>query len=223
MLNLIIDKNKIIKNIKKIEQFASKYKFDYKFYVVKSNAYGYGLKEIVKIILEQKCTRFAVARFEEALQIRAISKTAEIMILGMIDDKYINIAIKNKFYIPICNNDQLKRYSLMNVKNLKCELAINTGMNRIGFNNETDLLNAYKCMKENGAEIVGIFSHFFNTSNLEVCKKQANMFNKFVQCIPEWKNIKYRSLRASGGIDNTRYIPKTLVENTCRPGACIFG
>jgi alanine racemase len=96
-------------------------------------------------------------------------------------------------------------------------------MNRIGFNNETDLLNAYKCMKKNGAEIIGIFSHFFNSADLTITKKQANMFNQLVQSIPEWKNIKYRSLRASGGIDDTRYIPKTLVENTCRPGACIFG
>jgi alanine racemase len=185
MLNLIIDKTKIIKNIKKIEQFTSKYNFDYKFYVVKSNAYGYGLKEIVKILLEQKCTRFAAARIEEALQIRAISKTAEIMILGVIDDENINIAINNKFYIPICNNDQLQKYLSMNIKNLRCELAINTGMNRIGFNNKIDLLNAYNCMKKNGAKIVGIFSHFFNTSDIEISKKQADMFNEFVQYIPK--------------------------------------
>ncbi|MGL5427689.1 MAG: alanine racemase, partial [Cetobacterium sp.] len=59
-----IDKNNIIHNFNYIKDSTKKEIIS----VVKANAYGHGLKEVVPILVEGGCKYFAVARKSEALE-----------------------------------------------------------------------------------------------------------------------------------------------------------
>ncbi|GMO14528.1 MAG: alanine racemase [Mycoplasmoidaceae bacterium] len=222
MLNLVINKKKIIQNFNLLNTFTKKYKYDNLFFVLKGNAYGLGINEITSILLEKKCTRFCVARMEEAMLIRKLSKTAEIILLSIIDDSDVAIAIKNNLYVSVSNTQQLKKYCTFGNK-LKCQLVINSGMNRIGFKNKNEFVKSYNTLLKSKVNVVGVFSHIYDNFNKDKIIKQINIFNDFVKALPNWKNIKYRSIRASCGIDNLDIIQKSEVENTCRPGASLYG
>ena len=65
MAELIIYKKRLISNLKKIREYSSN-----NIYVLKANAYGMGIENIAKILLEEGENFFAVSNIEEALKIR---------------------------------------------------------------------------------------------------------------------------------------------------------
>ena len=106
--------------------------------VVKANAYGLGMIEIARALLEKGCNFFYVAQLEEAIHLRKFfpSKKIKIAIFeGLIHDP--------KYYykydlIPILNNfpqfQLLEKYNTTNIRSkIKAILNFDTGMNRLGF------------------------------------------------------------------------------------------
>ena len=102
---LIVDSSKIISNIdhlKSLKSSESKFMF-----IVKSNAYGHCLKEIVKK-LESHVDAFGVVRMEEAILVREASSKPILLMQGIYTDHEIDIAIKNNIQVVIHNISQFK-------------------------------------------------------------------------------------------------------------------
>tara|TARA_B100001057_G_scaffold462271_1_gene515075 strand:- start:1110 stop:2162 length:1053 start_codon:yes stop_codon:yes gene_type:complete len=125
---LIVDSSKIISNISRLRSLITG---DSKFmFIVKSNAYGHSLKEIVKN-LESFVDAFGVVRMDEAIRVREISKKPILLMQGIYKDHEITTASKNNIQIVIHNMNQFEL-----IKKNKTELGlwikVNTGMNRLG-------------------------------------------------------------------------------------------
>ena len=129
---LIVDSSKIISNISHLKSLiSSESKF---MFIVKSNAYGHSLKEIVRN-LESYVDAFGVVRMEEAILAREATSKPILLMQGIYTDHEINIARENDIQVVIHNMSQFNLVAKNN-NELGLWVKINTGMNRLGLSQE---------------------------------------------------------------------------------------
>ena len=153
--------------------------------VVKANAYGHGAIGVAKF-LEDKADYLAVAATDEALELRKNGVNCPILILGHIPyGDYDNIV---KFNITPTISDfyEAELLSKAAVKagvTAPLHIAVDTGMNRIGFKCDENSVEEIKKIKElPNIEIEGIFSHFAAADMVDksYTEMQAKRFDNFV-------------------------------------------
>ena len=211
LVNLEINKENLRKNLEKIRSINKNI-----ICVIKDNAYGLGIKNILPILLENNCNYFAVAYSDEAVKIREILKNFEkekklkflenrkikIMALNYIKPKKLEYAIENDVELTIFNFSQLSDYlkileeSFENTV-LKIHIKVNSGMNRLGFN-ESEILELIEKIKKyeinsknNKLEIISIFSHISDAENQLETEKQVEKYENILKIFDK-NNVKYQ-------------------------------
>ena len=211
LVNLEINKENLEKNLEKI-RFINKNIIC----VIKDNAYGLGIGNILPILIENNCNYFAVAYIDEAIKIREILKNFEkekklkflenrkikIMTLNYIKPKKLEYAIENDVELTIFNFSQLSDYlkileeSFENTV-LKIHIKVNSGMNRLGFN-ESEILELIEKIKKyeinsknNKLEIISIFSHISDAENQIETEKQVEKYENILKIFDK-NNVKYQ-------------------------------
>lgn len=142
-----------------IEKIIKKYNnYDYYFGVVKGDAYGHGMF-IVNSIIEKGINYLAVSNIDEALEIRKYNQNIPILCLEPINKKYLDICSKNNITLTISSKHYVDDIKSFNQK-LKIHLKVDSGMNRLGFDNADELFNCYHTIKNNkNINIEGIYTH----------------------------------------------------------------
>ena len=136
---LIVDSSKIISNISHLKSLIST---ESKFmFIVKSNAYGHSLKEIVKN-LESYVDAFGVVRMEEAILVRKATSKPILLMQGIYTESEIKTAKENNIQVVIHKMSQFELIG-KNDSELGLWIKINTGMNRLGLSQE-ELKLVYK-------------------------------------------------------------------------------
>ena len=149
--------------------------------IVKADAYGHGAVDVAPILIEEGASKLAVAVITEALELRTAGIKADIMILGYtpltFSEKLITENIEQTVYsleyARVLSREALK----LNTK-AKIQLAIDTGMGRIGFLPDEDLDDIIKVCSLPGLEVAGIFTHF-STADEEDKTYTREQFKKF--------------------------------------------
>ena len=99
--------------------------------VIKSDAYGHHLENIVKDI-QDLSDGFGVVRIDEAKKIRNLSNKKILLMQGVYSKKDLNTSIENNFDLVVHNMNQFEIIKDANhYEGLWFKL--NTGMNRLGF------------------------------------------------------------------------------------------
>ena len=96
--------------------------------VLKSNAYGHGIKEVTKILEERDFEYLVIDGYHEVLEIRKVTKRPVLMIGPMRLENFLNIKWKN-LAIMVQDSKTIKFLGELN-KKIKIHLKVNTGMNR---------------------------------------------------------------------------------------------
>ena len=136
---LIVDSSKIISNISHLKSLiSSESKF---MFIVKSNAYGHSLKEIIKN-LESYVDAFGVVRMEEAILVRKATSKPILLMQGIYTESEIKTAKENNIQVVIHKMSQFELIG-KNDSELGLWIKINTGMNRLGLSQE-ELKLVYK-------------------------------------------------------------------------------
>jgi alanine racemase len=118
--------------------------------VVKSNAYGHGLKLFTQTAHKYGVNHFSVFCFDEARQIKKHLPDVDVMVMGWIADRDIKQAVKNDIELCIFEIHRLAKmlkYALKLGKKAKIHLEIETGMHRTGLN-EDELFQAIRIIKK---------------------------------------------------------------------------
>ena len=143
LIDLEISRNKIEKNLEKIKNINENI-----IYVLKDDAYGLGIENILPILIENGCNYYAVAYIEEALEIKKISrekflKEVNVMMLNYTEVEDIKIAVENGIELTIYSLFQFREYEKIfseileeGKNNIKIHIKLNTGMNRLGFDGD---------------------------------------------------------------------------------------
>lgn len=131
--------------------------------VVKANAYGHGLLEVVSVIKNQ-VDYLASYHFEDLLLLRRKKITKPLLCLGRLLPEQINLAIKNNIEVTVSTFDILRAAQKISGKQkLKIHLCIDSGLGRDGFV-ESDLEKVVRLLQnknlQKNIESVGLYAHF---------------------------------------------------------------
>ncbi len=182
--------------------------------VVKADAYGHGLKQIIQTLDEADC--FAVATIEEAMTIRRINPTVRIVLLeGFLSLSELHIAIDNKFDSVIHQQQQLDMLDTLTLSNrINIWLKYDSGMNRLGFNAKDFTTAIGKLENKQQVNELILMSHLAsaNLTQSDFTKQQTKKFL-------EISNNHTLSLSNSSAL----LTGKNLVDEWCRVGLSLFG
>lgn len=207
-------------NVKNIVNYYNNY--DYYFGVVKGNCYGHGTTYVINELIESGVNYLAVSSLEEALEARQINKKIPILSLEPIRLEYIDICIKNNITITVHEYNYAKELINKKIdKKLKIHLKIDSGMNRLGFKEKSELNEIYEELKnKENIEIEGIFTHFATLGIND--KEWDNQLEKFKEITKDinLKEIPIVHLYKSAAFINH---PKLDFANGIRLGIGMYG
>lgn len=207
LVNLEINKSNLEKNLKIVRSINKNL-----ICVIKDNAYGLGIENILPILLENKCDYFAVAYIEEAVKIQKLLKNLKlknqngkikVMALNYVKPENVGDAIRNNIELTVFNFSQLLDYlkildEFFENMTLKIHIKVNSGMNRLGFD-KNEILELVKIVKKynlnnkskNRLEIISIFSHISDAENQAETEKQVEKYEKILKIFSQ-NNVRYK-------------------------------
>lgn len=198
--------NDNIQYIKKRIGSSAKYSM-----VVKANAYGHGIEELLPLIEECGVNHFSVFSVAEAMRAWEIKRDeCDLMIMGFVDDDYIEWAIERDISFFVFTMERLKQ--LVEVakrtrKSARIHVELETGMHRTGFC-EDELDEVAKTLKANPKDIQleGICSHLAGAESIVNYRRIKGQITTFKH-LCDWfydKGFepKYRHLACSAGVLN---------------------
>lgn len=211
--------------------------------MLKANAYGAGEASVLKILRTAGANFVGVARVSEGLSLRVLDTNVGILVLNPCDKKeYIEI-LKNKI-TPIISSlssweELVKALEEIQVDSCEVHLELETGMNRLGFQ-EHDLEELFSKLRvQQKIKVAGAFSHllqaedwprmdgrsFKQLKTFEKMTKKIEGFlveNKFLQSKnpPVFHLSSSRSLNDLGVADSNN---KLLTQFGLRPGIGLYG
>ncbi len=130
--------------------------------IVKANAYGHGIIQVSKTLVEEGTEYLGVGFLEEGLLLRRRGFTIPILVLGGVLFSQVRQFLKNDLEITISSlglaysvNRQAEKFG----SKAKIHLKFDTGMNRIGINHTKAKFVLSKIKNLKNIELVGIYSH----------------------------------------------------------------
>lgn len=156
--------------------------------VVKSNAYGHGIEQIVPILEECGVNSFALFSADEAIRVRnSLRASQTIIIMGYIPELLMEWVINNGIECYISDSIRAKNLVAAAKKlNKKAivHLDLETGMNRTGLNFK-DLQKTLSIIKQNRAQfhIRGICTHFAGPESISNYVRIQNQFKLYKELV----------------------------------------
>jgi alanine racemase len=152
--------------------------------VVKANAYGHGIEQIVPLFEKHGITHYSVFSYSEAIRVyNVLSERHPIMIMGWISDKDMADVIKKGIGFFVFNNERLE-VAISNAKKLKLKANIHleaeTGMNRSGLNTE-ELNTAISIIKLNAEfiHVEGFCTHLAGAESISNHPRIVRQLKKY--------------------------------------------
>jgi len=153
--------------------------------VVKANAYGHGLIEVAQAVLEAGGEWLAVARFEEAKQLRQNWIMAPVLVLGFTPPEQVVEAAKENIRLTLFDTQTAIRYSAQTSRlgmTVKVHIKVNTGMNRLGIAPQDAVEFTRWVSALPGIEVEGVFTHFARADEPEAdtTDRQIRIFDEML-------------------------------------------
>lgn len=189
------------------------------FPVLKSNAYGHGLKEVCQIMNKAKVKMVAVDSFPEA-QITYKNFKGKVLIMGEMPIGAYKYCNKKRTEFVIYNTEALKYLSKFG-KKIAIHLFLNTGMNREGIDDLELFIDKNKKYLEK-IEVSGFCSHLAEADNTDSLfnKEQEEKFSKGLEILhknkfyPKWVHL---------GNSASMFNLKNKALTAFRPGIALYG
>ena len=186
--------------------------------VVKADAYGHGALQVAKVLQKYGCGKFAVATVNEGVALRKSGISGEILILGYtpMED------IKKIADFDLCQSLYSSEYArvLQNSNfDLKVHIAIDTGMNRLGFGfDEQSLANLEKISKR--FKVEGVYTHLSSADDDKSDGFTALQIDRFKRVI---KGLEFspKSVHYANSKGFLRF--NDGFADTVRLGVCLYG
>jgi len=193
--------------------------------VVKGNAYGHDVLEVVSVVLKSGATRLAVARLEEGIFLRKAGITVPILVLGLTLKQQAELLVSYSITPAVSECEMIEKLSeeaFKEGKIVKVHLKVDTGMGRIGIfpNRVLDFVKKIKALKN--IEIEGVFTHFSVADEKDKTYTEIQ-FKKFMEVlnILEKEGIEI-SIKHVGNSATLLDLPHMWLD-LIRPGISIYG
>lgn len=171
--------------------------------VVKADAYGHGAVKVSRALQYSGIIDFAVSNILEAVELREAGIKGQILILGYTPIEDLELISKYDITQAIISSDYADDLISSNLP-IKCQYAIDTGMNRIGL----DADKVEECEKEirrvaGKLQLTGLFTHLCvadTPSEDWFTNEQQEKFKRVVDSISDLHLPYIHSLNSAGGL-----------------------
>lgn len=209
-----IDLDKIKHNIQHVQSIQHKEVIA----ILKANAYGCGDIELAKALQSMQVKFIGVSSVDEAIVLRQRGFEGKILILGGSNVEDLEDLIRYQITVTAYSKEWIQEFTKHDLSGLNIHLKVDTGMNRIGFDNLSDLKLALDKLTAQQANVEGIFTHYYladtDESNTE---RQFYDFKKLVQSL----NHPFQYIHADNS-DASIYF-KDEFTNAVRLGIGLYG
>ena len=220
-LNQIIQNLDIYKsNLKKDAQIMA---------VIKADAYGHGDAMVARALSAKGVNSFAVSNIDEAVGLRNAGITGEILILGYSSPIYANTLHFLNLTQAIVSAEYAEALARTGYE-IKCQFAIETGMNRIGIPSY-DAKEAARIVKNYSRLLCvnGIFTHLCvadsnKKEDIEYTKRQLTLFKNVADELKELHLPYIHCYNSAGGLyhlENNEF--NEVIGNIVRLGIILYG
>jgi len=199
--------------------------------VVKANAYGHGIEEVSRKLVELGIDILGVANYDEAIRLRKLIPETPILVFGTLihsklePAKYVSILHRHNLTATVASFDTAKflnDYSRKLKSKFKIHIEVDTGMRRIGLDHKRALTTIKQIALLKNLELEGIFTHFATSEekNKNFSKLQLARFNKLIQQLKK-SGIEFPIVHSanSGAVLDL----KNSYFNMVRPGLLLYG
>lgn len=193
--------------------------------VVKANAYGHGLIELSRAAMDGGAAALAVARIDEALEIRRAGMTGPVLVFELPPGPLIESALAEGLELTVgtaAGAGAISRCAARTGKSAVVHAKIDTGMGRIGFDWTTAAAEIESVARLPRLELTGVYSHFATAEEPDnsFARLQLERFNGIVDSLRR-KGVEppLRHMANSGAIVS---MPDAHLDMV-RPGIMLYG
>lgn len=222
-----VNLNQIIQNL---EIYKKNLKKDAKIMaVIKADAYGHGDAMVARTLSAKGINLFAVSNIDEAVGLRNAGITGEILILGYSSPIYANTLHFLNLTQAIVSAEYAEALARTGYE-IKCQFAIDTGMNRIGIpsydaNVAASIVRKYSHI----LHVNGIFTHLcvadsIEKDDIEYTKRQLTLFKNVADELKDLSLPYIHCYNSAGGLyhlENDDFNEK--IGNIVRLGIILYG
>lgn len=152
--------------------------------MVKADAYGAGLVTVTKFLEDNGVKNFGVAYLKEAQLLREQGVKGKIVVFSGILPEEVSEAVLLDAVYSVSNLQILDELnSAAKDRKIKVELAIDTGMTRLGFSKHETKELAVKLKELKNIQVDGIYTHFSSADVLEKENITLEQIKEFEECI----------------------------------------
>ncbi|MUP36970.1 alanine racemase [Labilibaculum euxinus] len=196
--------------------------------VVKANAYGHGIEQIVPVFEKYGIDHYSVFYYSEAIRVyNCLHKSSSIMVMGWLSEKDIKDAIEKEIEFFVFNMERLQlavKYAKELGVKAKIHLETETGMNRSGLN-MNELNTAIAVIKENTdhIELTGFCTHLAGAESVSNHFRIQNQLQKYQEMTTELdaNNLKPKYKHVANSAASFVY-PDTRMD-LVRVGIMLYG
>ena len=191
-----------------------------KWAVVKANAYGHGAIAVARAI-QDDVDGFCVSNIDEAIELRQAGIAKKILILGVSEVESFSLAKDFDITLTVAGLEWIENLldTESDLAGLTVHLKIDSGMGRIGFRSASEAEQAQAMLKNNGASVEGIFTHFATADEESdsYFKQQLDCFKGILDDLQEVPELVHASNSAT-----TLWHAETIF-NAVRMGDSMYG
>ncbi|HPJ44727.1 MAG TPA: alanine racemase [Tenuifilaceae bacterium] len=196
--------------------------------VIKGNAYGHGVENIIPLAEEAEVNHFAVFSASEALDAYKVAKpTSDIMIMGYLDDSQLEWAIENGIEFYVFDTERLEKAITLSKrigKPARIHIEVETGFNRTGFEYEK-IPAVVKQIKSSFNQIIveGICTHYAGAESISNHYRVVNQISNYRKFIRYFTRHGIRpNFKHTAGSAATLTYPQTIMDMV-RVGIAQYG
>lgn len=188
--------------------------------VLKSNAYGHGLKEVWSALASEKPAWLAVNYVEEAASLRQLGFAGRILVVGPAVVAELARAGALDLDMVVGTADVIGQLAAQ-VKKVRLHIKIDTGMSRQGFLPEQIGEVLQICRKHNVTP-VGLCTHFANVEDVTDQSYALHQMAAFEQAVKQFDQAGLKVLRHSASSASSLIMPSSLFD-LVRLGISLYG
>ncbi|MBC7533117.1 MAG: alanine racemase [Oligoflexus sp.] len=188
--------------------------------IVKSNAYGHGLKETYTALKSVNPDWFGVNYLTEAQELRSLGFTGRILVVGPLAASQVARAAELDLDIFLVEPLMLQEWFKL-AKKPRAHLKIDTGMSRQGFLPE-ELPALMPELSKNKDRLVGLCSHFSNVEDVLDQSYALQQLARFDKVAAEMKAEGFELMPHIAASSSTLIMPKARFAIT-RIGISLYG
>lgn len=181
---LEVDLAAIKNNIQLLKQMTSKPVMA----VVKANAYGHGMPDVVKAVSDAGVGWFGVARVEEAVQVLDVAPQSRVLVMGYTPPQMVAEAVRRHITLAVYDYDTAVMYSDKAGESggtASVHIKYDTGMGRLGYNLPDVVDFARSVISLPNLDFDGVFTHFARADEpeQETTPQQFDRFQQILQTL----------------------------------------